>query len=216
LQKKVTLLTHFRSYLLAGENEEKKNSINNNNNNYNLSSIDKFNIDFNNTNLPKSMKSSSIVNKHLTCGSNFVYVKKWMRTKHAILFRLSNKTIQICFLDKTEIHLNSDTREVIYISKLNQKTRYPLNTALDSTNLEMVKRLKYVKEVLTHMLNNNNTNINTNSNSNGNNQNKYNNYNFYSNNNNYNNYNDENVNPNTLINVNIHNEELNFNKLNIN
>ena len=26
-----------------------------------------------------------------------VYVKKWMRTKHAILFRLNNKVVQVCF-----------------------------------------------------------------------------------------------------------------------
>jgi len=33
-----------------------------------------------------------------------------------------------------------------------------LATALDSTNTEMAKRLKYTKEILTHMLNNNNNN----------------------------------------------------------
>jgi hypothetical protein len=26
-------------------------------------------------------------------GKNIVYVKKWMRTKHAIMFRLSNKIV---------------------------------------------------------------------------------------------------------------------------
>jgi polo-like kinase 1 len=33
------------------------------------------------------------------------YVKKWLRTKHAILFRLSNKLVQVAFSDKTEILL---------------------------------------------------------------------------------------------------------------
>jgi len=27
--------------------------------------------------------------------TNMIYVKKWMRTKHALLFRLSNRTIQV-------------------------------------------------------------------------------------------------------------------------
>lgn len=31
----------------------------------------------------------------------------------------------------------------------------PLNQALDSNNAEMTKRLKYTKDILTHMLNNN-------------------------------------------------------------
>ena len=30
----------------------------------------------------------------------------------------------------------------------------PLNQALDSNNMEMTKRLKYTKDILTHMLNN--------------------------------------------------------------
>jgi len=29
---------------------------------------------------------------------------------------------------------------------------YPLNSALESTNKEMAKRLKYTKDILTHML----------------------------------------------------------------
>lgn len=32
----------------------------------------------------------------------------------------------------------------------------PLSEALDSNNAEMTKRLKYTKDILTHMLNNNN------------------------------------------------------------
>ena len=28
---------------------------------------------------------------------NIVYVKKWMRTRHAIMFRLSNKIVQVNF-----------------------------------------------------------------------------------------------------------------------
>ena len=32
----------------------------------------------------------------------------------------------------------------------------PLNQALESNNAEMTKRLKYTKDILTHMLNNNN------------------------------------------------------------
>lgn len=34
----------------------------------------------------------------------------------------------------------------------------PLNHALESNNAEMTKRLKYTKDILTHMLNNNNNN----------------------------------------------------------
>jgi len=46
-----------------------------------------------------------------------VYVKKWMRTKHAIMFRLSNKIVQVSFQDHTEILLNSESRLVTYVNK---------------------------------------------------------------------------------------------------
>ena len=37
-----------------------------------------------------------------------------------------------------------------------ERSNYPLATALESSNTEMAKRLRYTKEILTHMLNNNN------------------------------------------------------------
>ena len=81
-----------------------------------------------------------------------VYVKKWTRTRHAIMFRLSNKIVQVCFEDHTEIILDSESREVTYLNKKGGKATYPLSSALESENAEMTKRLKYTKEILTHML----------------------------------------------------------------
>lgn len=83
----------------------------------------------------------------------YVYVKKWMKTKHAIMFRLSNKIVQVNFTDKSEIILSSEQKLVTYIDLKGQRSEYPLATALDSKNTDMAKRLKYTKEILTHMLN---------------------------------------------------------------
>jgi len=85
--------------------------------------------------------------------SNAIYVKKWMRTRHAIMFRLSNRIVQVSFQDKTEIILSSESREVTYVNKKGERLSYPLTAALDSANEEMKKRLKYTKDILTHMLN---------------------------------------------------------------
>lgn len=121
LQKKVTLLQHFRSYLEENakdkKTEEKKE--------------------------PEPPKTKD---------SHQVYVKKWMRTKHAIMFRLSNKIVQVNFEDHTEIILSSESREVTYVNKKGVRATYPLASALESTNVEMAKRLKYTKDILTHML----------------------------------------------------------------
>ena len=94
--------------------------------------------------------------------TDVVYVKKWMRTRHAIMFRLSNKVVQVNFQDHTEIMLSSETKVVTYVNKKGERSTYPLNSAMESANLEMVKRLKYTKDILTHMLNANVANANKN------------------------------------------------------
>ena len=83
---------------------------------------------------------------------NVVYAKKWIRTHHAILFRLSNKIIQVTFEDHTEIIINSIIREIVYINKKGERVTYPLDTAADSGNAEIVKRLKYTKQVLAKII----------------------------------------------------------------
>ena len=115
LQKKVTLLQHFRNYLYSDTK-----------------------IEFDKDQAPDA---------------GYCYVKKWMKTKHAIMFRLSNKIVQVNFTDKTEIILSSEQKLVTYINLKGERSEYPLATALDSKNAEMAKRLKYTKQILTHMLN---------------------------------------------------------------
>ena len=83
---------------------------------------------------------------------NFIYLKRFVKTKHAILFRLSNKTVQISFHDNTELILSQENKTVTYINKKRQKSLYPLNTALDSDNKEMTKRLRYTKKILLFMI----------------------------------------------------------------
>lgn len=96
--------------------------------------------------LNSQAKNSATRNDHV------VYVKKWIRTKHAIMFRLSNKLVQVVFEDKTEIVLSSESKEVVYLNKKGEKEVYSLATALDADNREMTKRLKYTKDILAHML----------------------------------------------------------------
>jgi len=81
-----------------------------------------------------------------------IYVKKWLKTKHAVMFRLSNKVVQVTFQDETEIILSSESKVITYVNKKGERLNYHLNTALESNNTEMIKRLKYTREILTRML----------------------------------------------------------------
>eukprot|EP00826_Nyctotherus_ovalis_P020239 TRINITY_DN1633_c0_g6_i1.p1 TRINITY_DN1633_c0_g6~~TRINITY_DN1633_c0_g6_i1.p1 ORF type:complete len:436 (-),score=90.20 TRINITY_DN1633_c0_g6_i1:74-1381(-) len=111
LQKKITLLQHFRNYL-----------------------------------------EQDLKQKPTTKPQSVVYVKKWLKTKHAVMFRLNNKTVQMIFQDETEVVLRSEAKVVTYVNKQGERMSYQLSSALESDNVEMKKRLKYTKEVLTRML----------------------------------------------------------------
>jgi polo-like kinase 1 len=66
LQKKVTLLQHFRSYLEGNEKKGEQEK-------------------------PKEEQQEQYPMMKIV--KDVVYVKKWMRTRHAIMFRLSNKVV---------------------------------------------------------------------------------------------------------------------------
>ena len=113
--------------------------------------------------VPKELlKKLTIVNhfrKHL--GQDFPkenlnpplpYIKKWIMTSHATIFRLSTKVVQVYFLDKSELILNADSRHLIFINKYKILSATPLASAMESKDKEMIKRLKYTKEVLTTLL----------------------------------------------------------------
>ena len=72
---------------------------------------------------------------------NYVYVKRWMRTKHAIFFRLNNKIMQFKFLDQTELIWHYDNKLVIYKDKKGRSYTYSISATLDSKNNEIIKYL---------------------------------------------------------------------------
>lgn len=82
-----------------------------------------------------------------------IYLKKIIKSNDAQLLRLSNKIVQVIFLDKTEIILSQESKMVTYVDKEGQRKKYPINTAMESRNYQMAKRLKLTKEILTKMVN---------------------------------------------------------------
>lgn len=150
LQKKVTLLQHFRSYLEGSSKKgEQGDSKSIGTERMTKEEEDK-----------KEEKKEEPAKKEMS-QEDTVYVKKWMRTRHAIMFRLSNKVVQVNFQDHTEIILSSESKVVTYVNKKGERLTYPLSTAMESSNMEMAKRLKYTKDILTHMLQSNQTNRGT-------------------------------------------------------
>ncbi|KAL4513142.1 hypothetical protein ABPG72_017827 [Tetrahymena utriculariae] len=129
LKKKVTLLEHFRSYLQGDHGSNNQNA----NNNYGV-------------NPPSAFLDNQSGKKML------YYVKKWVKTKNAILFRLQNKIVQVSFSDKTEIILNSIMKIVTFNNKQGIRQNFPLTPDLKMYSPEMEKRLKYTRQILTDIL----------------------------------------------------------------
>ena len=83
-----------------------------------------------------------------------VYVKRWLQTRHAIIFRHSNKTVQVNFFDDSELVLSSEARVVCY-SNLKDgtfKQVLKLDEVIRDQNVEVSKRLAYTKEILYQMI----------------------------------------------------------------
>ena len=81
-----------------------------------------------------------------------VYLKKWLLTEHAIILRLSNKVVQIRFMDKTELLLSNFTKTVTFIDKTGKSEVHSLKNALESKNKELTKRLNYTTEMINRMI----------------------------------------------------------------
>ena len=83
---------------------------------------------------------------------NMTYLKKWVRTKHAVFFRLSDQTVQIVFYDHTEVLLTPDERYITYVDKNRNRNTYYMTDELVGCNSEIERRLKYTKEILQQLV----------------------------------------------------------------
>jgi polo-like kinase 1 len=124
LKKKVTLLKHFRNYLLEQYKEEGDEMW------------------------PAAGKTGG----SSAPPTNLVYVKKWVRTRHAILFRLSDQTVQVVFFDQSELLLTPDDRYITYVDKSRKRLTYPFTDDLIGASSELETRLKYTKEILSSLI----------------------------------------------------------------
>lgn len=79
-------------------------------------------------------------------------MKKWLPAKHATLFRLNNKNVQVIFKDKSEIILSSTKKTLTYLNKKRKSVEYTLENALQSTNSDLAKRIEYTRSLVKTLL----------------------------------------------------------------
>lgn len=133
LKKKVTLLQHFRNYLVEQQKQAEKKG----------------------ESPPLSPSNFDVRQDGDNDDENgvpMVFMKKWIKTKHAMLFRLSNGTVQVLFYDSTEVLISSEGRLITYVDK--DKNRFILSVAeiANKQNSDCQRRLKYSKEILSQLI----------------------------------------------------------------
>lgn len=128
LSKKVALLGHFNGYLNEARTEGDEAST------------------------LECLLSSS---KHSTGTDSgpLAVVTKWVKTRHAALFCLSNSTCQMSLYDSSKLVLTNGGRCVTYVDR--EGTMHVLSTStviLKNEKPDLIKRLKYAREMLEHMI----------------------------------------------------------------
>eukprot|EP01138_Halocafeteria_seosinensis_P015469 gb/GECG01015787.1/.p1 GENE.gb/GECG01015787.1/~~gb/GECG01015787.1/.p1 ORF type:complete len:793 (+),score=102.09 gb/GECG01015787.1/:1-2379(+) len=123
LKKKVTLLKHFKGFLF--EEQRKKQHA-------------------------SDEETTAIAAGSEACEMPFV--KKWVRTPHAILFRLSNRTVQVNFKDKSSIVLSAEAPLISYVDQSGNRTHHVLATILNEDRPDISRRLRYTKDILHQLI----------------------------------------------------------------
>jgi serine/threonine protein kinase len=184
LQKKVTLLRHFRDYLV---DQQKTYGKSNNSNDKNkkedddaLPAVGNNFSDGQGQGMPMVLQGGVATGacantkfgvssaKYTDMGLNAMedihvnssdtevempFLKKWVRTRHAILFRLSNRTVQVVFFDRSEVLLSSEARIVTFVNKQGIRSEHSLEEVLKTGRTDIAKRLKYTKDIMYRLIN---------------------------------------------------------------
>ncbi|CAG8526133.1 10758_t:CDS:10 [Cetraspora pellucida] len=96
--------------------------------------------------LPKISTTYTFVDNNLT--HNMEFLTKYKRTPHAVLFRLSNRLVQVNFFDHEKIILSEEGRAITYIDEARGINTYTISEILKGDHATEKNRLKYVKDVL--------------------------------------------------------------------
>ncbi|OMJ83722.1 hypothetical protein SteCoe_15264 [Stentor coeruleus] len=79
------------------------------------------------------------------------YIKKWVSNNVATIFRLSNRSVHIVFHDKVELLIQGQSKSIVFLEN-NVQSSYSATQIAESGNQELIKRMRFTKEILTGMV----------------------------------------------------------------
>jgi len=76
------------------------------------------------------------------------FLTKYLRTKRAVIFRLSNKVVQVNFFDHTKLMFSGDGNIVSFVDRNRVMKSYNLLEFIKMGNTDEINRLNYIKSIL--------------------------------------------------------------------
>ena len=80
------------------------------------------------------------------------FIKKYLTSKNATLFRLSNKLVQIMFTDGTEVIFSTKTNNFIYKDKRGDEIQESIQSAMTGNNQDIIKKIKLAKNMMIYFV----------------------------------------------------------------
>jgi polo-like kinase 1 len=84
--------------------------------------------------------------------SKVIFIKDFIKVQQAIMFRLSNKLIQICFPDQTEILMSTESVDFIFKNKNGEEFCDSIYNGICSDNNDIVRRIKFSKSLMIYFV----------------------------------------------------------------
>ena len=85
-------------------------------------------------------------------GNKAFFIKKFLISKNAILFRLSNKLIQIFFFDDTEMSFSTETTKFLYINKERNEISRDIQDVMNGNDKDLINKIKISKNLLIYFV----------------------------------------------------------------
>ena len=103
----------------------------------------------------KDIIKTNKINENNNQNEPFTYVRRWMKTELATMFRLTNKIVHFFFVDKTEIIMVTNSKTVIYVNEKRERYLDHVKNAINSNDPAFYKKLIHAKRILQKILDKN-------------------------------------------------------------
>ena len=97
-------------------------------------------------------KNNFINLNSLDWSNRVFFIKKFLISKNCVLFRLSNKLIQIFFNDDTEMSFSTETTKFLYINQDGKEINRDIQDAMNGNDRDLTNKIKISKNMLIYFV----------------------------------------------------------------